>query len=97
MGRISNHYFLSGDTRLFYHNAINMLLQTNKLKLKCYVLRETKELSTITKTYITIIDVLMLIISIATVIIIIVIIIITITVITISTIIVFFKFAWRIC
>ena len=44
LGKISSYYFLSDDTWLFYHNAIEMLL-TDKLNLKCYVLYETKELN----------------------------------------------------
>ena len=96
MGKIRNCYFLSDDTRLFYHNAIDMLLLTDKPNLKCYVLYETKELLTITKMYITIINILVFIISIA-IVIIIIIIIITITVITINIIIAFVKSAWWIC
>ena len=96
LGKISNYYFLFDDTRLFYHNAIDMLLLTDKLNLKCYVLYKTKELLTITEMYITIINILMFIISIAIVIIVITIIII-ITVITISFIIVFVKSACQIC
>ena len=97
LGKISN-YFLSDNTRLFYHDVIDMLLLTDKLNLKCYVLYETKKLLTITKIYITIINIYMFIISIAIVIIIIIIIIIiTITVITISITIVFVKFAWWVC
>ena len=96
LGKISNYYFLFDNTRLFYHNAIDMLLLTHKLNLKCYVLYKAKELLTITKMYITIINILMFIISIATVIIVIIIIII-ITVITISFIIVFVKSACQIC
>ena len=96
MGKIPNYYFLPDDTRLFYHNAIDMLLLTDKLNLKCYVLYENKDLLTITKMYITIINILVFIISIAIVIIIIIIIII-ITVITINIIIAFVKSAWWIC
>ena len=102
MGKISN-YFFSDDIRLYYHNAIGMLLLINKLNLQCYVLYETKELLTTTKMDITIINILMFITSIVIVIIIIIliiiiiIIIITIIVITISTIIVFIKPAWRLC
>ena len=62
--KISNYYFLSDDTLLFYHNAIDMLLLTDKLNFKCYVLYETKELLTITNMYIIIINILMLIICI---------------------------------
>ena len=91
----NNDYFLPDDTRLLYHNVIDMLLLTDKLKLKCYVLYETKELLTITKMHITIINILTFIISIAITIIIIIMIIFTITVITISIIIVFVKSAWR--
>ena len=83
---------------LYYRNAIDMLLLTNKLNFKCYVLYETKELLTITKMYITIINILIFIVSIAIVIIIIIIIIIiTITVIDISIIITFAKSTWQIC
>ena len=57
----------------------DMLLLTNKLILKCYVLYETKELLTITKMFITIINILNFIISIALVIVIIIIITITIS------------------
>ena len=56
-----------------------MLLLTNKLILKCYVLYETKELLTITKMFITIINILIVIISIPIVIVIIIIITITIS------------------
>ena len=100
MGKISNYYFLSDNTRLFYRNTIDMLLLTHKLNPKCYVLYETKELLTVAKIYITIINILLFIISIAmtiAIIIIIIIIIITITVITISIIILFVKSTWRIC
>ena len=93
LGKISNYYFLYDDTRLFCHNAIDMLLVNDKLKLKCYVLYETKELLTITKVYIAIINILIFIISIAIVIIIITIITVTVT---ISFIIIFVKSAWRI-
>ena len=55
-----------------------MTLLTDKLNLKCYVLCETKELLTITKIYITIINTLIFIVSIVIVIIIIIITIITI-------------------
>ena len=70
----------------------------DKLNLKCYVLYEIRELLTITKMYITIINTLKFIISIAIVIVVspITVIIITITVITISIIILFVKSAWRI-
>ena len=90
---------MSDNTRLFYRNTIDMLLLTHKLNPKCYVLYETKELLTVTKIYITIINILLFIISIAMTIaiIIIIIIIITITVITISIIILFVKSTWRIC
>ena len=91
MGKISNYYFLSDNTRLFYRNTIDMLLLTHKLNPKCYVLYETKELLTVTKIYI--ISIAMTI----AIIIIIIIIIITITVITISIIILFVKSTWRIC
>ena len=70
-----------------------MLLLTDKLNLKCYILYETKELLTITKLYITFINILMFIISTVFVNIIIIIII---TVITISIIIEFVKSVWRI-
>ena len=63
----------------------------DKLNLKCYILHETKELLTITKMYITVLNTLMFIISIAIVITTIIIIIIRITVNTISIIIVFAK------
>ena len=96
-GKITNYYFLPDDTRLFYLNAIDMLLLTHRLNLKCYGLYETKELLSITKMYITIINIFMFIISIAIVIIIIIIIIITINVITMSIVIPFVKFAWPIC
>ena len=75
---------------------LEMLLLTDKLNLKCYVLHETKELLIITKMYIIIINTLMLITSITIVIVIIIIIIITITVVTISFITVFVKSAWRV-
>ena len=61
--------FLSDDALLYYHNAIDMLLQTVKLNFKCYVLYETK-LLTITKIYVTIINIGIFIISVAIVIII---------------------------
>ena len=77
---------------MFYHNTIDMLLLTEKLNLKCYILYETKELLTITKLYITFINTFMFIISIAFVTINIIIIIIT--VITISIIIEFVKSVW---
>ena len=72
MGKISNYYFLADNTRLFYHNAIDMLLS--------YVLYETKKLLTIPKMYITIINILVFIINTAIAIIIIIIIMITITI-----------------
>ena len=93
LGKISNYYFLSDDTLLFYHNAIDMLLLTKKLNLRFYILHETKELLTITKMYITIINILIFVISIVIVIIIIMIIMISITIITISIIIAFVKSA----
>ena len=78
MGKISNYYFLADNTRLFYHNAIDMLLS--------YVLYETKKLLTIPKMYITIINILVFIINIAIAIILIIIMItITINIINIST------------
>ena len=74
-------------------NIIDMLLLTDKLNLKCYVLYETKkELLTTTKMYIAIINILIFIISIA-IVFIISIIIITITVIIIA----FIKSPWWIC
>ena len=85
---------------IFQNTCFDILSLTEKLNLKCYVLYETKEILTITKTYITIINSLIFIFSIAIVtiiIIIIIIIIITITVITISIIILFIKSTWRIC
>ena len=82
---------------MYYRNAIDLSLLTDKLNLKCYVLYETKELLTIAKIYITIINILIFIFSIVIVIIIIIIIIITINVITISIITVFVKLAWQIC
>ena len=85
--------FLSDNTLLFCHNAIDMLLLTDKLNLKCYVLCGIKELLIMTKVYITIINILMFIISIK----IVIIIIITIAVITISIINVFVKSPWQIC
>ena len=60
--------FLSDDALLYYHNAIDMLLQTVKLNFKCYVW--DKELLTITKIYVTIINIGIFIISVAIVIII---------------------------
>ena len=78
------------DTLLYYRNAIDMSLLTDKLNLKCYVLYETKEL--LTEIYITIINILIFIVSI--VIFIIIIIIITINAINISIITVFVKSAW---
>ena len=95
MGKISNYRVLSDDTRLFYHNTIDMLLLIEKLKFKCYVLYETKELLTSTKMYITIINILIFIISLA-IVTIIIIITITITIITISIIILFVKSAGQI-
>ena len=97
--KTSNYCFLSDDTPLYYRSAIGMLLLTNKLNLKCYVLYETKELLilTTTKIYITIINILIFIVSIVIVIFIIIIIIITINVINISIITVFVKSAWQIC
>ena len=97
MGYTSKYYFLSDDTLLYYRNAIDMSLLTDKLNLKCYVLYQTKELLTIAKIYITIINILIFIVSIVIVIIIIIIIIITINVISISIITVFVKSAWQIC
>ena len=81
-----------------YHSAIGMLLLTDKLNLKCYVLYETKELLTITKMFIPIILIFIISIVAVTIIIIIItnitiIIIITIAVITISIIIVLVKSA----
>ena len=98
LGKTSNYCFLSDDTLLYYRNAIDMSLLTDKLNLKCYVLYETKELLTITKIYITIINnILIFVVSIVSVVIIIIIIIITINVITISIITVFVKSVWQIC
>ena len=97
MGKTSNYCFLSDDTLLYYRNAIDMSLLTDKLNLKCYVVYETKELLTITKIYITIISILIFIVSIIIVIIIIIIVTITINVITISIITVFVKSAWQLC
>ena len=85
------------DTLLYYRNAIDMSLLTDKLNLKCYVVYETKELLTITKIYITIISILIFIVSIIIVVIIIIIVTITINVITISIITVFVKSAWQLC
>ena len=86
MRKISNYYFLSDDTLLFY-----VILTDRQTKpFKCYAWYETKELLTVTKTYIIIIDILMLIISID-IVIIIIIIIITTTVIIISIITIFVK------
>ena len=84
---------------IFQNTCFDILSLTDKLNLKCYVLYETKEILTITKTYITIINSLIFIFSIAivTIIIIIIIIIITITAITISIIILFIKSTWWIC
>ena len=81
---------------MFYHNAIDMLLLTDKLNLYCcYVLFESKVLLNNTKLNITTINILIFIISIAfdIIIIFIIIIISTITVISISIIIVFVKSA----
>ena len=81
---------------MYYRNAIDMSLLTDKLNLKCYVLYETKEL--LTEIYITIINILIFIASIVIgIFIIIIIIIITINVISISIITVFVKLAWQIC
>ena len=41
--------FLFGDSMLHCHNGIDILLLTNKLNLKCYVLYVTKGLLSITK------------------------------------------------
>ena len=84
---------------IFQNTCFDILSLTDKLNLKCYVLYETKEILTITKTYITIINSLIFIFSIAivTIIIIIIIIIITITAMTISIIILFIKSTWWIC
>ena len=79
LGKTSNYCFLSDDTLLYYRNAIDMSLLTDKLNLKCYVLYETKEL--LTEIYITIINILIFVVSIVIVILIIIIIIITINVI----------------
>ena len=81
LGKTSNYCFLSDDTLLYYRNAIDMSLLTDKLNLKCYVLYETKEL--LTEIYITIINILIFVVSIVIVILIIIIIIITINVINI--------------
>ena len=97
--KTSNYCFLSDDTPLYYRNAIGMLLLTNKLNLKCYVLYETKELLilTTTKIYNTIINILIFIVNIVIVIIIIsIIIIVTINVTIISVTTVFVKSAWQI-
>ena len=83
---------MSDDILLYYRNAIDMSLLIDKLNLKCYVLYY--ELLTITKNYITIINILIFIVSIVIVIFIIIIIIITINVINISIITVFVKSAW---
>ena len=82
---------MSDDILLYYRNAIDMSLLTDKLNLKCYVLYY--ELLTITKNYITIINILIFIVSIV-IVIFIIIIIITINVINISIITVFVKSAW---
>ena len=97
MRKISTQYFLSDDTdsiKRHWH-----VILTNKLNRKCYVLYEAKELLTIPKMYITIVNVRMFIIriDIVIIIIIIVIIIITITATTINIIIVFVKSVWLIC
>ena len=76
---------------MYYRNAIDLSLLTDKLNLKCYVLYETKEL--LTEIYITIINMLIFIVSIA-IVIFIIIIIITINVVNISIITVFVKSAW---
>ena len=90
MREISNYCFLSDDTLLYYRNATDMSLLTDKLNFKCYVWYETKELLTITKIiYVPFVNVFIFIISIVIIVIIIVIIIvmtITVTVITISII-----------
>ena len=84
LNTIYNHRGKShDDNRLFYHNAIEMLLLTDKVNLKYYVLYQTKELLPITNKHFTIINILMFIISIAIVIIIIIIIIIIIVIIVI--------------
>ena len=74
-----------------------MSLLTDKLNLKSYVLYETQELLTITKIYITIVNILIFIVSFVIVITIIITIIITIKVIIISIITAFVKSAWQIC
>ena len=94
MGKTSNYCFLSDDTLLYYRNAIDMSLLTDKLNLKCYVLYETKEL--LTEIYITIINILIFIVSIV-IVIFIIIIIITINVLNISIITAFVKSVWQIC
>ena len=73
-----------------------MPLLGGKRKLEGYVLYKIKELLSIKKIYITIINVLIFIVSIG-IAIIIIIIIITINFITISIIPVFVKSAWQIC
>ena len=88
--------FLSDDTLLYYRNAIDMLLLPDKLNRKCYVLYETKELLTITKIYITIINILIFIFTIV-IVIVIVFTIITSSVVTISIITVFVKSEWQVC
>ena len=105
--KLQTHSLKKGFTRdvflwvclIFQNTCFDILSLTDKLNLKCYVLYETKEILTITKTYITIINSLIFIFSIAivTIIIIIIIIIITITAITISIIILFIKSTWWIC
>ena len=79
---------------MYYRNAIDMSLLTDKLNLKCYVLYETKEL--LTEIYITIINILIFIVSIV-IVIFIIIIIITINVLNISIITAFVKSVWQIC
>ena len=96
MRKTLNYYFLFDDTLFFHHNASDMLLLTDQLNLKCYLLYETKESLTITKMYFFIINILMLFTSIVIVIIIIIIIIITSTVITMNIIAIFVKSVWRI-
>ena len=81
---------------MHYRNAIGMPLLGDKRKLEGYVLYKIKELLSIKKIYITIINVLIFIVSIG-IAIIIIIIIITINFITISIIPVFVKSARQIC
>ena len=76
---------------MYHRNTIDMSLLTDKLKLKCYVLYETKEL--LTEIYITIINILIFIVNIA-IVIFIIIIIVTIIVINISIITILVKSAW---